>query len=920
MRESRTGLWALLMLSTCSGAAVAAAADAPARVILDTKALWRARIVWETDEVILPDGTVDHVYLKANRSAIAVWRKQPTVTEFTPVRRKLIRLPAHTSPGWMKPDFDDSTWVRCRAPFLVSDPGGRKGGWGSSNAQWALLLVRGRFEVTDPARAQGLTLSLVFRGGAVAYLNGEEIARSHMPKGKTTLYTNAEPYPEEAYLLPRGQLISTFDHRIKGVTERMRGRFRRLTGFRIPVSKLRKGVNVLAVAIHRPAAHWKYYATRVRPYAYGVYDSRAAARWSRIGLWQIQLHAPADAAVVPNVSRPPGRGLLAWNHSTVRRVHAADYADPHETLRPVRITGVRNGTFAGQIVVGRAEPITGLQVAVSDLRGPQTIPGSAVQVRYGRPDGRTRVYRGTLPQWFDSLDEVPPARVPALQGGGAVQPLWITVRVPRDAKPGEYKAMLTVRADQVDPITVPVELRVIDWTLKDSKEYTGYIDVFQSPGSLAIEYKVPMWSEKHWKLIDRSFRLLGAMGLKTLYITCVRRTHLGNEHAMVRWVRGKGGTLTPDLSIAERYLDTAMKHAGKVPGVILYCWEPPTSMGHAGSGPSRTHDRKILITVVDPKTGELSKEQGPPWGTPECRAFWKALSDAMSKALRQRGVEDSMLFGLLGDHRPTKRAMDEITTGLPNRDPGWWALHSHNYCHNWLGHDIGMCVALWGIKAILVEPEKGHGYGWQNAFWLSYYPREMTPSCPLVDYRTKIESRLSSKPWNIGRWPKARGIRGIGRLGAEFWTVLRDKRGRRRGSLAARYPETYWGQLCLNYGVPYILGIGTNGPVATVRSEAFRENMQEIEARVFIEKALVDKALRERLGAGLARRCRAALDDRIRVCLRAAGEGWTWFVSSDWEQRTETLFRLAAEVGAVLGAEHTPARRVRTRTGKEGIR
>ena len=60
--------------------------------------------------------------------------------------------------------------------------------------------------------------------------------------------------------------------------------------------------------------------------------------------------------------------------------------------------------------------------------------------------------------------------------------------------------------------------------------------------------------------------------------------------------------------------------------------------------------------------------------------------------------------------------------------------------------------------------------------------------------------------------------------------------------------------MCLNYGVPYILGIGKDGPLATGRSEAFRENMQEIEARVFIEKALLDKAKKAKLGADLARR------------------------------------------------------------------
>ena len=39
--------------------------------------------------------------------------------------------------------------------------------------------------------------------------------------------------------------------------------------------------------------------------------------------------------------------------------------------------------------------------------------------------------------------------------------------------------------------------------------------------------------------------------------------------------------LAVQTGILERYLDTAMKHMGRIPGVILLCWEPPYSQGHA---------------------------------------------------------------------------------------------------------------------------------------------------------------------------------------------------------------------------------------------------------------------------------------------------------------------------------------------------
>jgi hypothetical protein len=428
------------------------------------------------------------------------------------------------------------------------------------------------------------------------------------------------------------------------------------------------------------------------------------------------------------------------------------------------------------------------------------------------------------------------------------------------------------------------------------------MDITESPESVALAYGVELWSDEHLKLLDRVFALLKPLANKTIYVTAVRRTHWGNEHAMVRWFRDEEGELQPNLDIVEKYLDVAAKHLGKVPGVILYCWEPISSMGHAGGsgGARRTHDKPILYTLWDPKTGKLKKRTGPAWGTPEAKKFWAKFNKGIIPVLRKRGLENSMLYGLIGDARPTKQAMNDICTGAP-KEKAKWAVHSHYYCTGWQGYDLGMAIALWGIGSVPVDPAEGYGYGWQNPFWLSYYPREMSMLTTLVAHRIKLEAWMGARTRSMDAYPKAKGTRGLGRLGADFWIVLKDVRGRLRHSLAGRYPESYWGQLNLNYGIPHLLGKGKNGPVPTVRSEAFRENIQEVEARVFIEKALTDEARKAKLGDDLATRCRSALDKRIRMCLHAGGEGLPWFVSSGWNQRTEELFRLAAEVAKKLG-------------------
>ncbi len=614
---------------------------------------------------------------------------------------------------------------------------------------------------------------------------------------------------------------------------------------------------------------------------------------------------------VAGAADPAPAGLTVANHSVIERVWPGKYAPPGGAPAAIRLVGVRNGAFAGQVVVSSRAPVKGLKAVPSDLTGPGKIPAEAVCVRYGVLDGPPQK-RGEM-GYVDSLESHPPEEVKVLAGRRAVQPIWVTVTVPPDAKPGEYSGALTLSAEGTGAVRVPLSLTVIEWTLPDANDFAGRMDVVQSPESVALAYDVELWSEQHLKLLEKTFSLLKPLADKTIYLSAIRRTHFGNEHAMVRWYRDAQGQLQPNFEHVEKYLDVAVKHLGKIPGAILLCWEPVSSMGHAGGagGAERTHDKPIQYTLWDPKSGKLQKRTGPAWGTPEARAFWKKVTDGIQPVLAKRGLEKSLMFGLIGDARPTKIAMQDIAHGVANPR---WAVHSHHYCNEWQGYEIGMCCALWGIHLNIVDPQKGgsfYGYGWLNPFWLAYYPREFSLQSPLVEHRFKLEMWMGAYSLHEVRYQgRSRTACGLGRIGGDFWTVLKDSRGNARYSLAGRYPESYWGQLNLNYCIPHILAKGRDGPLPTVRSEAFREGVQDLEARVFIEKAIVMRDRRTKIGEDLARRCREMLDERIFMVNRAGGvrqdlqTGITTgpTIAPDWEQKRQTLFRTAAEVAAKLGS------------------
>ncbi|MFO7900250.1 MAG: hypothetical protein R6V58_14465 [Planctomycetota bacterium] len=467
---------------------------------------------------------------------------------------------------------------------------------------------------------------------------------------------------------------------------------------------------------------------------------------------------------------------------------------------------------------------------------------------------------------------------------------------------------------------------MVDWVLPDPRAFRTHVGLIQSPGTVALKYGVPPWSEKHWALLDRSLALLGEVGNKVIYITMVRRTHLGNEHGMVRWVREADGALRPDLSVAERYVAAAVERLGKIPMVGVYCWEPKSSAGHfpSTSGKrdlSRGGDRDILISVRAGTDGKLTEAVGPKWGTPACREFWKRAMAGLRAILKKHGIEDSMMLGISCDYVPTKTCMADLTAAAPAAK---WIAHSHIYWSEIRGRPVGYLACVWGLWGTRdpARPKDYYGnnryYGWKNPFRVVAFPRAGCPTYELVRgkppelHRFLAEGALVS----AGR-PNAKppGVRGFGRLGADFWPVVEAKRSGRgvgRGMprpICGHYPEALGGGMALTFVKYHILSPGRDGAIATDLFEMLREGLQEAEARIFIETALLDPAAKARLGDQLAARCQRLLDERVRTFMRAAGKrnllpaDWLWYHGSDWQARSERLYAAAAEVARKLDAD-----------------
>ncbi len=809
-------------------------AETDEAVLIGKNTAWRHYIVQSTEEMRLPSGEIVPVSISGGR------RSAPKVKQHASVSRS--ELPAD---NWMQPEFDDSGWPLRLLPTRT----GR-------NRAISLLCLRNRFFVENPKAAGPIKLSVAYRGGVMVYVNGKEVKRSDMPESEVTSKTSATDYPKEAYLDPDGHLLRLGWGDPGKYRDRFELRNRALTDFIIPVSALQAGVNVLALSVHRPPTDEILYKGKPVKYNWRF------CPWETLNIKKVSLRAP-----VGTQTHPQTQGLIPLNLLSADPLPAKARPNIWARFKPIRVSGARNGFFSAQVVIASMEPIKNLQVANE---------AEAILVRYPRGE---------------ALHETPPEKVPVdPETKLAMQRLWITVNVPPETAPGLHRGVLTVSADNVDALTLPIELSVADWTLPNSGVFETFFDLVQSPESLAIKYEVEQWSPEHWKLVDRSFELMGQVGSRVLYVPIIRESHFGNKHSMVRWIKKADGTWDHDFSIFEKYLDTAIRRLGKLHMVGVHAWGAYSGGSYFGKGKRADENQPFRYSLIDPATGKLTAAEGPSWDDPDCVDFLKPVFDGIRSRLEDRGLANTMMIGSGHDRVASPAALavlKKASGGVP------WVVHCHPHRTNISGQPIGYLAYVWGTKGPTLNP-KYRAYGWREKDLVVTFPRagsgtigKVFDHSPLMQYRMMRETAICT------------ALKGFGWMGADFWHVIKNRRK------TVTLLDYYYGydqrtNLGMGHAVYRLLAPGPDGPLATTRLEMAREGGQEAEARVFIERVLHDPRRKAKLGADLAEECQSKLDKRLKLIIRSRSN-WLLAACNGYEREyKQTLYALAAKVKAAL--------------------
>jgi hypothetical protein len=876
----------LLVVALTTTAAAGRLPSDPQLVLDIREGSFRLCMGWKTPSLVTADGKRKPLHWPKGRDG-----KDPGPI---PVAR------SWTPPeNWTQVEYDDTYWPRTRGPVLIPQSARFGELWKPGNpAEWGLVCLRARFVVKDPTKVMMPKFVLRYYGGAVVYVNGKELQRGHLPKGKIDFWALADPYPIEAYVRPDGRLYGLEDARNREFLDRLAKRVRSippkgwLDAVAIPQAMLRKGVNVIAVEVHAAPVHEAQVTAKVAPDGW----KEGPCMWPHAGVVECKLTTTASSGLEANVAPSPGIRISTCH--PWETLYAFDYSHPFDELKPLSLVGARNGRFSARILVSSREAIRGLAVTSSALAhdGGGELPAEAVRIRYAEPAnprGRESVGWRRWPHFDRLLDTVPDeVRATPMKIRGrnlqpvptALVPVWVTVRVPPDAAPGSYAGKVTVRAEGFGPLDVPVRLKVHDWRIPAPKDFRLSSNIYQSPASVALYYDVPMWSDKHFELMAKSFEVLAGVGSRIVVVPLIiRAPNINNPEAMVRWIRQPDGSYKYDFSLMERYLDLYEKTVGKPRVLAIY---------HGGFEGRKNEAKPPKTTLLNPKTGELGEVQVPPYATDENRKFWVPVFAELRKRLETRGWYDVALVGHVSYcWAPTKETCEIYKSMWSD---GKWISSCHGYRSNFHGMPVLCNEWIWG-SGRLYNPD---GLRSQGRSYPSPW-RKRRAGQPILDLKIPRGALRDHHPVPAYRaGPEGmmqHDLHGFGRLGGDFWPVRRGKTGR-RVHLCDR-------GCALGHAINVISFIspGPDGAVCNERVEAFRGGTQVAEAVAWLREMQVQN----KVTGELAGRVEAFLDLRARHYVRVGyqtSQHWRAFASCGRADLNDRLYALAAEVSKAIGA------------------
>lgn len=334
-----------------------------------------------------------------------------------------------------------------------------------------------------------------------------------------------------------------------------------------------------------------------------------------------------------------------------------------------------------QAVVSSEEELKDVRLSVSDLRNGKSLIGAENirlqfvsyvvsdlldTTKYGQCGSREDKSKWGEVLVADVLDINDSMTVPA----GRKQPVWMTVSVPSDARPGKYSGKLTVTSSNAKARSLNVELTVADLVLPPARDWAFHLDLWQNPYSVARYENVPLWSEAHFEAMRPVMRMLAEAGQKSVTATIMSRPWNGQTEdafgSMVTKIRRIDGTWLYDYTIFDRWVEF-MFSLGIDRQINCYSMIPWA----------------LQFDYIDQATSSPATFQAAP-GSEEYNEYWGAFIADFARHLKAKGWFEKTMIAM--DERPLE-SMQAVLGLIRKVEPAFKISLAGNY-HEPVIYDI----------------------------------------------------------------------------------------------------------------------------------------------------------------------------------------------------------------------------------------
>lgn len=386
---------------------------------------------------------------------------------------------------------------------------------------------------------------------------------------------------------------------------------------------------------------------------------------------------------------------------------------------------------------------------------------------------------------FDSFPVADIIKTGELKGqleARTVQPVWVSVDVPHNAKTGLYKSTISLKTNGKRQ-TATLYVDVSNRTLPEPSKWSFNLDLWQHPAAIARVHNVPLWSEKHFELMKPYYTMLAKAGQKNITASIVNEpwNHqtFDDFPSLIKWTKKRDGNWTFDYSLFDKYIQFVMD-CGINQRINCYSMIP----------------WKIAFEYFDEKTGKTEVfTKGA--GTPEYHEFWKTMLTDFTAHLKQKGWFEKTTIAM--DERPMK-AMQAVINVLGEVDKEWKIALAGDYHPEIEKNIFDYCVASrWKFPAEVLNERQKNG---QLSTWYTccteVYPNGFTFSPP------------AEHVW-IGWYTAAHNMDGYLRWAYNSWTEHPNKDSRFKTWPAGDTYQVYV------------------GPYTSIRFEKLIEGIQDFE-------------------------------------------------------------------------------------------